>query len=821
VRGVAARVRGEAGAEDANAKIFTFGSFRLGVHGPGADIDTLCVGPAYAERYGHFFAKRYVRKPGHGAALAAAAAASGRPAATPAGGPPPGAPGHGDPDLVLEDVDPELAPLTLEGMLRARPEVTDLQSVYESYVPVMKIEFSGISVDLLYGQLALGLVPEDLDVSSTASVLRGTDEMTVRSLNGCRVTDGILRLVESAGCDLAAYRAALRAVKLWAERRGVYSNVSGFLGGVNWAILVARAAQYYPRGTSSVLLSRFFKVFGQWRWPTPVMLRPIEDAGLGFGVWDARTNRRDASHVMPIITPAYPAMNSSFNVMRCTLATMTAELARGSAACERILFTLPKEKAAREAHVTPWAELFDPYPFFASYRRFLRVEVLASTKEDLKAWDGWVHSRLRTLVGRVEDYVTVRPWPKDFDGGEDGGAGGGAPAAAAADAAAPAPAPPTPRPSKLYFLGIDRKPPPVGKPPPPGPARVNLEYPVAEFKEAVHRWPARKAGMALSVRPLKAAGLPGALFAGGVNPVAAARAARRAARSKAAAAGAGAGAEEEEEEGAKAEEEAAVKVAAAAAAAAGERLAQRQREDAEAAAAVAAAEAADVALRATAGAQGDAAAAGAASERRPISAAAAAAAEDDAAALAAATVAMDTGVGADVGDWIGVDTHMQRARRPKEEEEEEEEEGDEGAAVEFTPEEAAAVAEAAELALKAEEEEEEGGAAGAAKRAPARGRGKQAAAAAAAAAEEDKAAAAAAEPAAAAKRARAPRAKAAAGGGGGKGAAEEEAEGQEDEAPAAARRGGGRRAAAPGKGEAEEAAALPAAKRARRGKGGD
>ncbi|KAL4316805.1 hypothetical protein S83_052169 [Arachis hypogaea] len=407
---------------EANAKIFTFGSYRLGVHGPGADIDTLCVGPRHATREEDFFGE-------------------------------------------------------LHKMLLEMPQVTELHPVPDAHVPVMKFKFNGISIDLLYARLALWVIPEDLDISQD-SILQNADEQTVLSLNGCRVTDQVLRLVP----NIQNFHTTLRCMRFWAKRRGVYSNVSGFLGGINLALLVARICQLYPNALPNMLVSRFFRVYTQWRWPNPVMLCAIEEGSLGLPIWDPRRNPRDRYHLMPIITPAYPCMNSTYNVTSSTLRIMSQEFQRGSEICEEM-----------EAGDADWDTLFERYPFFEAYKNYLRIDIAAENADDLRQWKGWVESRLRQLTLKIERHtygmLQCHPHPGEFS-----------------DKSRPF--------HHCYFMGLQRK---QGVPVNEG-EQFDIRLTVDEFKHSVNAYTLLKPGMGIHVSHVKRRNIPNFVFPGGVRP---------------------------------------------------------------------------------------------------------------------------------------------------------------------------------------------------------------------------------------------------------------------------------------------------------------
>ncbi|KAM7345215.1 poly(A) polymerase hiiragi isoform 2-T3 [Cochliomyia hominivorax] len=320
----------EAAAQKLGGKIYTFGSYRLGVHHKGADIDALCVAPRNIERSDYF--------------------------------------------------------TSFFDLLKKQPEVTECRAVEEAFVPVIKMNFDGIEIDLLFARLSLKEIPDDFDLRDD-NLLKNLDPRSVRSLNGCRVTDEILSLVP----NIENFRLALRTIKLWAKKHGIYSNSLGYFGGVTWAMLVARTCQLYPNATASTLVHKFFLVFSRWKWPNPVLLKHPDNVNLRFPVWDPRVNASDRYHLMPIITPAYPQQNSTFNVSESTKKVILMEFNRGMTTTDEIMLSRAS-----------WDRLFEAPSFFYRYRHFIVLLVNSQTADDHLEWCGLVESKIRLLIGNLE-----------------------------------------------------------------------------------------------------------------------------------------------------------------------------------------------------------------------------------------------------------------------------------------------------------------------------------------------------------------------------------------------------------------------------------
>lgn len=282
--------------EKMGGKIYPFGSYRLGVHQRGADIDALCVAPQNINR-SDFFNSFFV-------------------------------------------------------ILKKQPQVTECRAIEEAFAPVIKMKFCGIEIDLLFARLSLPIIPDNLNLRDN-KLLLNMDPKSIRSLNGCRVADEILSLVP----NIDSFRLALRTIKLWAKKQGIYSNSLGYFGGVTWCLLVAHTCQLYPKATATTLVQKFFATFSNWKWPNPVIIKPRGEMILSLPVsqkvWDPRLNASDRYHLMPVITPSYPQQNSTFNVSKSTKQIIVDKLNQGMAITQDIITSS-----------SPWGRLFDTPKFF-------------------------------------------------------------------------------------------------------------------------------------------------------------------------------------------------------------------------------------------------------------------------------------------------------------------------------------------------------------------------------------------------------------------------------------------------------------------------
>jgi poly(A) polymerase len=219
---------------DLHVKMCPFGSYKLGVSTPNSDLDVLVCAPKYITRqmfmtgFKKYLSLHQIRQQRQ------------QTAAVPS-------------DLQL----------------------TRVIDIADAFVPLITLTFGGdgekTDVDLVFATLHLPRLLPHMDFMDDAMIRLCADPKSIPSIGGLRVTLRLLTIVP----DVTNFRATLHAVKYWAAQRGLTGNMIGLLGGVSWAILVARICQLYPKAVPSMLLFRFFQLYSNWTWTSPVLLGPV------------------------------------------------------------------------------------------------------------------------------------------------------------------------------------------------------------------------------------------------------------------------------------------------------------------------------------------------------------------------------------------------------------------------------------------------------------------------------------------------------------------------------------------------------------------
>ena len=133
-------------AKNAGGGVFSFGSYRLGIVGPGDDIDVLCIAPATdkkednkCERFEFF-----------------------------------------------DEMEKELE------KLRNEKEITQIVPIPDAKVPIIKLIYKGIPIDILVACVSFKSIGDNFPLEDD-NILKNCCDKCILSLNGCRVTNAIYK----------------------------------------------------------------------------------------------------------------------------------------------------------------------------------------------------------------------------------------------------------------------------------------------------------------------------------------------------------------------------------------------------------------------------------------------------------------------------------------------------------------------------------------------------------------------------------------------------------------------------------------------------
>ncbi|THC88586.1 hypothetical protein EYZ11_011965 [Aspergillus tanneri] len=297
--------------------------------------------------------------------------------------------------LVLGQVNPRTFFTLMMAKLRRAPdgEVQLLRKVKAASGTMLELRVCGVRLDLQY--CAATRVVESWPQALELPVDDSTFHLPMQSLlklNSLRDMHYLQRTIP----DLASFRLAYRMIKIWAQRRGIYSSKLGYLGGMHIALLLSRICKLSFRQTGTIsavdMVSTFFKHYARFDWTQDIIYDP------GFYLSVPRYFR-SAREPLVILTQHAPKVNVARAASQLSTRTLEQEFQRADQ-----LFSMPDVTWDRVAGAVEGSS--GEEDFLRSYRSYAKVDVQywgAATKD--------IHRKFSDIHARI--------WPSRFTNMEE------------------------------------------------------------------------------------------------------------------------------------------------------------------------------------------------------------------------------------------------------------------------------------------------------------------------------------------------------------------------------------------------------------------
>ncbi|KAE8372268.1 hypothetical protein BDV26DRAFT_104232 [Aspergillus bertholletiae] len=310
--------------------------------------------------------------------------------------------------LVIGQVSPRTFFALMIAKLRRSPEseVVLLRKVKAASGIMLELEVRGVRLDLQY--CAATRVVESWPQVLTLSASDSAFDLPMQSLlklNSLRDMNHLQRTIP----DLASFRLAYRFIKIWAQKRGIYSSKLGYLGGIHITLLLARICtlSFRQAGTTSAadIITTFFKHYAEFNWEKNVVYDP------SFYKSAPRYFRSQREPVV-ILTQHQPKVNVARAASIPSTRTLAHEFQRADGLLSKQDITW--QQLAGSVESATGAD-----EFLKSYRSYAKVNVQywggAATKgRTLVGWLEWRCVSLLVDIHRKFPDIHARIWPARF-----------------------------------------------------------------------------------------------------------------------------------------------------------------------------------------------------------------------------------------------------------------------------------------------------------------------------------------------------------------------------------------------------------------------